>query len=148
MVNIRDEMLRTIRIRKNVENNMLGNDNKHEFVILSDEKIELINDDIFEKLKIAKENSFQVMHGAICSEKRFRKIVIFLKKVIRKIIEKIFSWYYFPVVERQNTCNEYTIAAIMELQKIVENQSYQISRLKELVKKYGIEDIEEEIRGE
>ena len=56
MVNIRDEMLRKIRIRKNVENNMLGNDNKHEFVILSDEKIELINDDIFEKLKIAKEN--------------------------------------------------------------------------------------------
>lgn len=98
---------------------------------LNEQEIRNLNDEIYKRIKFLEENSILIPHKALTSNPQNSKRV-FCKKVLRKLLEKTFGWYYIPLIEQQNVYNQYVNCTLKELQQLLVNQEKRIQQLEKM----------------
>jgi SAM-dependent methyltransferase len=82
-------------------------------------------------LRLARESWELSAHGAIRSERRVvGRAVVFLKKVVRRLIEKSLGWYIQPVIDRQSLENAHIVNTLSLLKEGHDEASATLSSLK------------------
>lgn len=130
MDNIEEEITRKVKMRKFAKNN-LGTHNyinadSYEGVDELDILSKLYSD-LNENILDADQCKFQDGYNPIYSKrKKVGRIVVFIKRVIRKIINILLGWYIKPIFEKQSFYNSKILNAINLISYIekTDNQKY------------------------
>lgn len=132
MDNTVDEIKRKIRIRKFAMDN-LGNDGIHD----KDESIENnMYQQLYKNIEAADNAKIQDGRFKIDSNRKFRKVIIFVKRTARKIINIFFGWYIAPVMDKQTNYNGRIVNAVNLLRVMtIEQERYYKQKIAELENK-------------
>lgn len=120
---------RKIRIRNEAHQNMLGEGNHYNISRLNENEKDKLCEKIYHECRQIDEYSCNKVYTEIFASS---KIVLFIKKVLRRICYKVMGWYYVPIVEGQIEYNRQMKQTIIDLQQLVASQQEEI---KELYKK-------------
>lgn len=129
MQNLGDQLKRKINIRNMAINNL----GREETVITQNLINENANDDIeklhhllIQNINEADESSFQNGYWYISG----KKTLVFIKKVLRKLVRIFYGWFLFPILSRQSHFNGKTVNSLNLLKDMVVTQEQIINKLR------------------
>ena len=127
---IEDVVKRKIRIRNEAYLNMLGEPRGYTGIKLEDTELNAVRERIYYESYRLDEYSCNKVYTQIVSH---NKIVLFVKKVIRKITLKLLGWYYVPIVEGQIDYNMQVKYLLQDMQSVIDSQQEQIIELENTI---------------
>lgn len=126
MSDIENLIKRKIKIRKFAIDNLgLNGEETNKAVLYNLESFDMQEDDMLFKnmikhIQAINDNWYLNLYRPICSDKKvFGPFIVFIKKVIRKIIKILLGWYIFPVIDAQNTFNANAVNSINLMKDII-----------------------------
>lgn len=141
MSNLNSEIKRKVRTRKEA----IKNTGKS--VYNANEDIESLNDFIKLQYKLTEaidqaiENKDISFYTQLNSNRRwFGKIVIFIKKVIRKLFKLTFGWLFYPIINRQSNYNGKIVNSLRLENYIITQQEDRIIKLENMCNRILLEN--------
>jgi len=128
-----NEMLRKARVRLEAIKNTGNSVEEYIYEKKDAEYLAAVYYNISKYIDEASLGSHIQVHGAIVSQRRSGRVIVLLKKVVRKFIEKLVGWYYFPIVNQQIIFNQNCVEAMKAMSEIIENQKIEIQELRKNV---------------
>ncbi|WFR56318.1 glycosyltransferase [Anaerocolumna sp. AGMB13025] len=129
MDNLEKEIKRKINIRKMAIKNMGLNDDNDMYFRSDNEKKSKDSDRLYyilnENIREANDHSYQNAYWILSG----KKITIFIKKLLRKLVRIFYGWFLFPMIDRQSHFNGKTVNSLTILKDIITKQEQTINQL-------------------
>lgn len=134
------EILRKAKIRREAVSSKKGNKVTYHFEKLDFSELQELEEKIFYDIKNLNEYSCNTLHIKLEATSESGKLRIIIKKVLRRITQKLLGWYYIPIIDGQIAYNSSIKEIMGDLQKVMDNQQKRIEELEDYIKSELKED--------
>ena len=129
MSSLEDEIKRKIKIRKFAMDNLGTKTDTDSTVkaVASDSETNKLFQELYENIQSADQSRIQDGYSNIATNRKLGKLIIFVKRVVRKLINVFLGWYIRPILDKQTFFNGKTINSIDLLRQLllIQQQHYE-----------------------
>lgn len=129
MSSLEDEIKRKIKIRKFAMDNLGTKTDTDSTVkaVASDSETNKLFQELYENIQGADQSRIQDGYSNIATNRKLGKLIIFVKRVVRKLINVFLGWYIRPILDKQTFFNGKTINSIDLLRQLllIQQQHYE-----------------------
>ncbi len=129
MSSLEDEIKRKIKIRKFAMDNLGTKTDTDSTVITvaSDSETNKLFQELYENIQSADQSRIQDGYSNIATNRKLGKLIIFVKRVVRKLINVFLGWYIRPILDKQTFFNGKTVNSIDLLRQLllIQQQHYE-----------------------
>lgn len=121
MSSLEDEIKRKIKIRKFAMDNLGTKTDTDSTVITvaSDSETNKLFQELYENIQSADQSRIQDGYSNIATNRKLGKLIIFVKRVVRKLINVFLGWYIRPILDKQTFFNGKTVNSINLLRQLI-----------------------------
>ncbi|NLJ19156.1 methyltransferase domain-containing protein, partial [Globicatella sulfidifaciens] len=114
MSNLENEIKRKIKIRKFAIDNLGTNTDTDgaDKTVATDNGTNKLFQELYDNIQGAEQSRIQDGYSSLANNRKLGKLIIFTKRVVRKLINVLLGWYIRPILDKQTFFNGKTVNSI------------------------------------